>query len=174
MGGIKMSNDTFAYKSVKELSTLIRSKELSPVDLMEATIARIEERNEAINAFVHLDVEGAREGARKAEEAIAKGEEVGVLHGIPSALKDLFDFKPGWPTTFGGIPAMKEYIGDMDCIFAESVEKGVAISVDNANSSVLGYRGVTDTALFGPTKNPFDMTKNSGGSSGGAASAVAE
>src|SRR5699024_2392733 len=174
MGGIKMSNDTFAYKSVKELSTLIRSKELSPVDLMEATIARIEERNEAINAFVHLDVEGAREGARKAEEAIVKGEEVGVLHGIPSALKDLFDFKPGWPTTFGGIPAMKDNIADMHCVFAERVEKAGAILVGKTNSPVLGYRGVTDNPLFGPTKNPFDITKNSGGSSGGGAAAVAE
>src|SRR5699024_11079716 len=98
MGGIKLSNDIFAYKSVKELSTLIRSQEISPVDLMEATIARSEEGNEAIDAVVHLDVDGAREGARKAEEAIAKGEEVGVLHGIPAALKDLFDYKPGWPT----------------------------------------------------------------------------
>lgn len=174
MGGIKMSNDTFAYKSVKELSTLIRSKELSPVELMEATIARIEERNEAINAFVHLDVDGAREGARKAEEAIAKGEEVGVLHGIPSALKDLFDFKPGWPTTFGGIPAMKDNIADMHCVFAERVEKAGAILVGKTNSPVLGYRGVTDNPLFGPTKNPFDITKNSGGSSGGGAAAVAE
>src|SRR5699024_6858701 len=94
-----------------------------------------------------LDVDGAREGARKAEEAIAKGEEVGVLHGIPSALKDLFDFKPGWPTTFGGIPAMKDNIADMHCVFAERVEKAGGI-------------------LVGQT--------NSGGSSGGGAAAVAE
>src|SRR5699024_4106861 len=132
-----------------------------------ATIARIEERDEAINAFVHLDVEGAREGARKAEEAIAKGEEVGVLHGIPSALKDLFDFKHGWTTTFGGIPAIKDNIADMHCVFAERVEKAGAILVGKTNSPVLGYRGVTDNPLFGPTKNPFDITKNSGGSSGG-------
>lgn len=169
-----MSEYALAYKSVKELSTLMRSKELSPVYLMESTLKRIEEKNTAINAFVHLDVDGAREEAKKAENAIAKGNELGILHGIPSALKDLFDFKPGWPSTFGGIPALKDNIADNHCIFAERIEQAGAILVGKTNSPVLGYRGVTDNPLFGPTKNPFDVSKNSGGSSGGGAAAVAE
>lgn len=163
-----------AYKSLKELSELIEKKELSPVELLENQIKRIEERNPSINAFIYTDFEGARKNAKQIEADIQDGKYQGALHGIPVALKDLFDFKPGWPTTFGGIELFKDNIADNYCVFAERVENAGANLIGKTNTPVLGARGVTDNPLFGPTSNPFDITKNSGGSSGGSGAAVAD
>ena len=102
------------------------------------------------------------------------GEELGSLHGVPTAMKDLFDFKPGWPCTFGGVRALKDLVIDAYCVFAERVEKAGAILIGKTNSPVMGFRGVTDNYLFGPTGNPFDTAYNPGGSSGGSAAAVAD
>lgn len=162
------------YGTVKELAALIRSHELSPVELMEYTISQIEARNEDTNAFVFLDFEGAMEQAKEAERMVMDGEELGPLHGIPTAMKDLFDFKPGWPSTFGGIPALKDNVAQFYCMYAERIERAGAILVGKTNSPVMGFRGACDNSLFGPTKNPFDLSKNSGGSSGGSAAAVAD
>src|SRR5690625_6793306 len=153
-----MNHGELAYKSVKELTNLIKTKELSPVELMEATIERISERNADTNSFVYKDFEGARINAKKAEKDVVAGKELGVLHGIPTAIKDLFDFKPGWPSTFGGIPALKDNIADFHCVYAERVEKAGAIIVGKTNSPIMGFRGTCDNPLFGPTKNPFDVS----------------
>ena len=90
------------------------------------------------------------------------------------ALKDLFDFKPGWKATFGGLPVLADHVIDAYCVFAERVEQAGAIIVGKTNSPVMGFRGACDNYLFGPTRNPFDTSKNSGGSSGGSAAAVAD
>ncbi len=95
------------------------------------------------------------------------GAELPPLHGVPVAMKDLFDFKPGWPATFGGIRALRDNVIDAHCVFAERIEQGGAIIVGKTNSPVMGFRGVTDNPLFGPSRNPFDTTRNTGGSSGG-------
>ena len=89
-------------------------------------------------------------------------------------MKDLFDFKPGWPVTFGGVRALKDLVIDAYCTYAERVEKAGAILIGKTNSPILGFRGVTDNYLFGPTANPFDTAYNPGGSSGGSAAAVAD
>src|SRR5690625_4919998 len=172
--GMEMTNETLAYRSVKELSQLIANKEISPVELMDFTIEQIEKRNNDTNAFVYLGFEEARKSAALAEQKVMNGEKVGVLHGIPTAIKDLFDFKPGWPTTFGGIPALKDNIANFYCMYAERMEQQGAIIVGKTNSPIMGFRGTCDNPLFGPTKNPFDLSKNSGGSSGGSAAAVAD
>ncbi|MCG5102474.1 amidase [Oceanobacillus alkalisoli] len=163
-----------AYKSLKELSELIKDLKLSPVELLENQIKRIEERNPSINAFVFTDFEGARENARQKEKDILDGKYRSALHGIPVAMKDLFDFKPGWPTTFGGIELFKDNIADHYCVFAERTETAGANLIGKTNSPVFGARGVTDNPLFGPTRNPFNIAKNSGGSSGGSGAAVAD
>ncbi len=92
-----MEATDIAYMSASDLALKIRRRELSPVEVVEATIARIERRNPSLNALVYLDFEGAKR-ARDAEDAVMRGETLGPLHGVPSAIKDLFDFKPGWPT----------------------------------------------------------------------------
>ena len=160
--------------SASETARLIASRKLSPVEVMEDTIARIERRNPSLNALIYLGFEDARRDAKKAEELVMKGEKLGPLHGVPSAIKDLFDFKPGWPTTFGGVRALKNNIAQFYCPFAERMEKAGAILVGKTNSPVMGLRGVCDNYLFGATRNPFDTTRNPGGSSGGSAAAVAD
>ena len=163
-----------SYATAVELETRIRRRDLSPVEIVDAFIDRIETRNPSLNAFVYSGFDDARKRAREAERALMSGEELGPLHGIPTAIKDLFDFKPGWPATFGGIRALKDFRVDFYCAFAERVERAGAIILGKTNSPVMGLRGTCDNYLFGPSRNPFDPTKNTGGSSGGSAAAVAD
>jgi len=163
-----------AWASAAELARRIRTRELSPVEVMSSTIARIERRNPSLNAFVFLDFDQAMKRARAAESAVMAGAELGPLHGVPAAMKDLFDFKPGWPSTFGGIRALRHQVIDAYCPFAERMERAGAILVGKTNAPIMGLRGIADNYLFGPTRNPFDLTRNPGGSSGGSAAAVAD
>ena len=152
----------------------IRSRELSPVEVVDAFIERIEERNKSLNAFVFFGFDDARNAAKEAERALMTGEALGPLHGVPTALKDLFDFKPGWVSTFGGIRALKNFVVDAYCTYAERMEKAGAILLGKTNSPVMGFRGACDNYLFGPAHNPFNLSKNTGGSSGGGAAAVGD
>jgi amidase len=166
-------HDELAEVTAADLVGRIRRRELSPVEVMDAAIARIEAGNERVGAFVHLDLDQARERARQAEQAVGAGAELGPLHGLPTAMKDLFDFKPGWPTTFGGVRALKDFVPDFYCAWAERMERAGAIIVGKTNSPVMGFRGTCDNPLFGASRNPFDPSRNTGGSSGGSAAAVA-
>jgi amidase len=169
-----MSVDDFAYMSAAEIAERIRRRSLSPVEIVEACIGRIERRNPSLNAFVFKGFDDARQEARAAEQAVMSGSATGPLHGVPSAIKDLFDFKPGWPFTFGGVRAMKDCVAQWHCVFAERMEKAGAIFLGKTNSPTMGLRGTCDNFLFGPSRNPFDLRKNTGGSSGGSAAAVAD
>jgi len=166
--------DELAYATATELAARIRRRDLSPVEVVEAYIGRIGERNPGLNAFVYEGFDDARRRAREAEEALTSGEELGPLHGVPTAMKDLFDFKPGWPTTFGGVRAFEHFVADFYCAWAERMERAGAIILGKTNSPVMGFRGTCDNPMFGPTRNPFDPSRNSGGSSGGSAAAVAD
>ena len=167
------AEDLAKTESAATLARRIRRKEVSPVEVVDAAIARIEEHNPKINALIIFGYDDARKAAKAAEAAIMRGDEVGPLHGVPIAMKDCFDFKPGWVTTFGGIRALENYVVDIYCMFVERMEKAGAIFVGKTNSPVFGFRGTCDNYLYGPSKNPFDLTKNTGGSSGGSAGAVA-
>ena len=167
-------SDELAYTSGTELAMRIRARQLSPVEVVDAYIERIEERNKSLTAFVYFGYEDARKAAKEAERALMSGEALGPLHGVPTALKDCFDFKPGWVTTFGGIRALKDYVADFYCTYAERMEKAGAIHLGKTNSPVMGFRGTCDNYLFGPSRNPFNTAKNTGGSSGGSAAAVAD
>lgn len=169
-----IDRDQTSYASAAELAGRIRRRELSPVELMTSTIERIEKRNPSLNAFVFTDFEQAMDRARAAEAAVTSGATLGPLHGVPTAMKDLFDFKPGWPSTFGGIRALRNQVIDAYCPFAERMERAGAIIVGKTNSPIMGLRGIADNYLFGPTHNPFDLSRNPGGSSGGSAAAVAD
>lgn len=160
--------------SAAETALLVRRRSVSPVEVVEAAIRRIEARNPSLNAFVHLGFDDARQAARQAEQAVMTGAALGPLHGVPVAIKDLFDFKPGWPATLGGIRALRNFVVNAHCGFSERIEQGGAIIVGKTNSPVLGFRGVCDNYLFGPSRNPFDTRRNTGGSSGGSAGAVAD
>jgi amidase/aspartyl-tRNA(Asn)/glutamyl-tRNA(Gln) amidotransferase subunit A len=167
-------SDDLAYTSATNLAALIRQRDLSPVEVVNKFIGRIEARNPSLNAFVYLGFDDARRAAKAAEDAVMLGKELGPLHGVPTAIKDLFDFKPGWPATLGGIRALKNNIVNSYCAYAERMERAGAIILGKTNSSLLGFRGTCDNYLFGATRNPFNLAKNSGGSSGGSAAAVAD
>jgi amidase len=164
----------FAYESACGLAARIAQRDVSPVDVVEGTIRRINERNPSLNAVVYKGFADAREAALRAEEMIVRGRSLGPLHGVPVIMKDLFDFKPGWPATFGGIPAMADYSVDALCVWAERMEAAGAIIVGKGNSPAMGFRGTTDNYLFGASNNPFDVSLNTGGSSGGSAASVAD
>jgi amidase len=172
--GAVVSESDFAYVSAAELARRVREGEVTSAGLVEACIERIESRDPSLNAFVYKGFDDARDAARKADEAVRSGAELGALHGLPTAIKDLFDFKPGWPATFGGVRALKDFTLDAHCVFAERVEKAGAVIVGKTNSPVMGFRGTCDNPLFGASRNPFDTARNTGGSSGGSAAAVAD
>ncbi|WCK52352.1 amidase [Aneurinibacillus sp. Ricciae_BoGa-3] len=169
-----ISPNEVAYMSASQLASKIKTRELSPVEVTEAFITRIEERNKSLNSFVYFGYDDAMEKAKEAERAILAGEDVGLLHGVPTALKDLFGAKRGWVSTFGGIRALKDNVVNYDNPYCERLEKEGAIFVGKTNSPILGFRAVTDNYFFGPTRNPFDLSRNPGGSSGGGAAAVAD
>jgi len=166
--------EDLAYTSATELARRIRHREVSPLEVVDAVIDRIEERNPSLNAVVFKGYDDARAQAKAATDAVMSGAELGPLHGVPTAIKDLFDFKPGWTSTLGGVKALATNVIDAHCVFAERVERDGAIIVGKTNSPVMGFRGTCDNYLFGPSRNPFDTTKNTGGSSGGSAAAVAD
>lgn len=168
-------SDELAWKSAAEIALLIRTRQLSPVEVVDAVLERIERRNPSLNALVYIAADEARKAAREAEKAVGGGDPLGPLHGVPSAIKDLFDFKPGWPATFGGIPSMAKTVIDAYCGYSERIEKvGGAILIGKTNSPIMGFRGACDNPLFGPTSTPFAIGRNSGGSSGGSAAAVGD
>jgi Asp-tRNA(Asn)/Glu-tRNA(Gln) amidotransferase A subunit family amidase len=139
-----MGSYEISYMSASEIADHVRRLALSPVEIVEACIARIERRNPSLNAFVYKGFEDARAAARGAERAVMSGAETGPLHGVPTAIKDLFDFKPRWPFTFGGIGAMKGCIAQWHCVFAERVEKAGAILLGKTNSPTMGLRGTCE------------------------------
>ena len=138
-------SDELAYQSLTSLTSSIHQGDLSPVEVVDAFIERISARNPAVNAFVCEDFERAHDEALKAEQALASGDSVGPLHGIPVAIKDLFSSKPGTPMTMGGVRAMKDNITHHRCIFSERIEKAGAIIVGKTNSPVMGFRGTCAT-----------------------------
>jgi amidase len=170
---MKAKENLATTDSAATLAAKIRRKEVSPVEVMDAAIARIETHNSKINALIVLHLEEARKSAKAAEAAVMRGDKLGRLFGVPVAMKDCFDFKPGWVCTFGGVRALKNWTATSYCVWAERMEKAGAIIVGKTNSPIFGFRGTCDNYLFGPSKNPFDLSKNTGGSSGGSAGAVA-
>src|SRR3954470_10099966 len=165
-------HDELAFMPATELVARIGRRELSPVEAVEAFLERIEARNEALNAYVLVLQEEAKRLAHEAEKAIVAGEPLGPLHGLPIAIKDLFDFKAGVPNTFGCKP-FKDWTPSVSATYITRLEHAGAIVRGKTNTPEFGHRGVTDNYLFGPTSTPFRIGKNAGGSSGGSAAAVA-
>ncbi|MFB6074253.1 MAG: amidase [Haloarculaceae archaeon] len=161
---------TLTDRSATELAALVRAGEVSPVELVEASLERI--AGDECNAFVTVLEEDARERAREAERAVERGDPLGPLHGVPMAIKDLFDFKAGVPNTFGSVP-FADFVPDVSATYVQRLEEAGAIVVGKTNTPEFGYKGLTDNALVGPTSTPFDLSRNAGGSSGGSAAAVA-
>ena len=170
-GGTPMSAE-LAYMSGAELAGRIRSRNLSPVEVVDYFLARIAVRNPAVNAYVDVLDEEARGRAAAAEAAVMSGEALGPLHGVPMALKDLFTLKPGVRSTGGSVP-FKDFVAQDTTSYVADLEGAGAITLGMTNSPEIGHKGTTDNYLFGPTSTPFAIGRNAGGSSGGSAAAVA-
>ena len=161
---------SLAYQPAWELADLIARKELSPVELMTATLERISQANPDLNAFVALRPEAALEEAAAMTERIAKGEDPGPLAGLPLGVKDLED-TVGMVTSYGSIPFKDNLVG-RDSIQVARLKAAGAIVVGKTNVPEFGFTGFTKNRLHGVTRNPFDLEKTPGGSSGGAAAAI--
>lgn len=159
------------FASATALAALIRSKQVSAVEVMQAHLDQINRVNPKVNAVVTLDAEGAMAKARAADAKQAKGEVLGPLHGLPVAHKDLFLTK-GIRTTMGS-PIFKDQIPDRSMLVVDRTWDAGAICVGKTNTPEFGAGSQTFNAVFGATRNPYDLTKTCGGSSGGAGVALA-
>jgi amidase len=149
----------------------MRAKHLSACEVLESHLAQIARVNPRVNAIVTLDADRAREWALVADEAAARGEFLGPLHGLPIAHKDLAETR-GMRTTFGS-PIFKDYVPDFSTLLVERAQRAGAITIGKTNTPEFGAGSQTFNPVFGATRNPWDLTKTCGGSSGGAAVALA-
>ena len=160
------------FKDAVGLARMIRDKEVSASEVMTAFLSQIEQVNPKVNAVCSfIGEEASLNAAKKADEKLAKGEPVGPLHGLPHAVKDLA-LAEGIRTTFGS-RIYKDFIAGEDALFVERLKQGGAIIVGKTNTPEFGAGSQTFNEVFGATRNPYDLSKTCGGSSGGAAVALA-
>jgi amidase len=157
--------------SAVEMARLIRAKKLSAREALAAHLTQIERVNPKVNAIDTLVPELAAAAAAKADEMQARGERLGPLHGLPVAHKDLLDTR-GIRTTYGS-PLYRDYVPTEDDIVVERMRRAGAITIGKTNTPEFGSGSQTFNTVFGATRNPYDLTKTCGGSSGGAAVALA-
>lgn len=157
--------------TARDQAGAVRRKEISARELLDLHLARIAERNPELNAIVSLDEERASEGAAAADDALGKGDEVGPLHGLPFAFKDTHAVA-GWRTTFGS-PLFRDHVPDHDELLVERVRRAGVTVIGRTNVPEFAAGSHTFNTIFGTTLNPVDPTRSAGGSSGGAACALA-
>ena len=157
--------------SAGQLAEAIRSRLLSSREVVQAHLDRIATVNPNINAIIHLCDEPALAAANAADRAVAAGDELGALHGVPFTIKDVFD-QAGTPNTFG-IVSLKDQVCDRDVPVVAHMRAAGAIPIGRTNVPDWGLRWHTENDLFGATLNPWDETRTPGGSSGGEAAAIA-
>ena len=163
--------DALWHRSATDLALALRTGDVSAREVVDAHLARIAETNPAINAIVTLEADRAIAQAHAADEALARGDIVGPLHGLPIAHKDLVD-TAGVRTTYGS-PIYADHVPERDEPFVIRVRTAGAIMLGKTNTPEFGVGSHTFNPVFGPTRNPWDLSKSAGGSSGGAAAALA-
>jgi len=168
---MKLNKKDISFMSACEMAEKIKSQTLTSQEITEVIIKRIEKINPVVNAYCTPTFELARELAKNADDAIKKKEKLGLLHGIPTSIKDETLTK-GIRTTFG-CKMLENYIPKYDDVAVGRLKKAGVVILGKTNTPTLGFKPITDNLIFGETKNPWDIKKTSGGSSGGAAVAVA-
>ena len=166
-----MPDSEICYLTATELSRRILARDISAREVMETHLAQIDRVNPRVNAIVTLIPEQALEMADAADQALGRGEKVGPLHGLPIAHKDLVPTK-GIRTTYGS-PLFKDHVPDEDALIVTRLGEAGAITIGKTNTPEFGAGSQTYNEVFGETLNPYDVTKTCGGSSGGAAVALA-
>src|ERR1700722_6884313 len=165
--GGRMSNEELVSLSAVELRRRIGTKEISPVELLDACLDRIEEVNPAVNAVTAMSVKRARKEAKEAETAARRGEELPLLHGLPTGIKDLEETKD-LLTTYGS-PLYRDFVPTWDNVMVGRVRAAGAVVVGKTNVPEFGAGANSRNPVWGATGNPFNPMLNPGGSSGGSA-----
>lgn len=166
-----MADDELLFRSALDLARMVRTRELSPVELVDLSLARIERLNPEINALVTVDVEGARSAAAAAERRVSAGGDLPPFLGVPIAIKDLHA-TAGMRTTFG-TAALAEFVPPFDAEHVRRLREAGFVLVGKSNAPEFGTVPYTESRLLGPARNPWDATRTPGGSSGGAGAALA-
>jgi aspartyl-tRNA(Asn)/glutamyl-tRNA(Gln) amidotransferase subunit A len=166
-----MDEAELCYRPATELARDIATRRLSPAEVVDMFLERIERLNPRLNAYCTLTADEARAAAKRAEAAVMRGDGLGPLHGVPVSIKDLIVTK-GVRTTRGS-KLYQEFVPDHDAPVVERLKAAGAIVLGKTNTPEIGWKGVTDNLVFGPTRNPWNLERTPGGSSGGASAQVA-
>src|SRR4051794_11732815 len=161
----------WAFRSAVALAAALRARRIGCVELLDLHLARVERHNASLNAVVVLDTERARARARQADEAIARGEIWGPLHGVPMTVKEAFNVA-GQPTTWG-VPALRDNIAPRNAAAVDGLVAAGAVVFGKTNVPLLLGDWQTFNEIHGTTNNPWDLGRGPGGSSGGSAAALA-
>lgn len=166
-----MDTRNLCRQTIAEQARLIHRKEVSPVEVVSSVLQQIEKLNSRVNAYITVMPEEALTAPRKAEEEIASGQDRGPLHGIPVAVKDLF-YTRGIRTT-GGSKILKDFVPGEDATVVTRLKEAGAVIVGKTNMHEFAFGPVNTNPHFGDVHNPWDLTRVTGGSSGGSGAAVA-
>ena len=168
---MKMNKEDICFMPAWEMREKIKCQELTSQEITEVIIERIEKINPIINAYCTPTFELAREQAKKADARVKDNKTIPLLNGIPTSIKDLVEVK-GVRTTMGS-KIYENHIPDDDAFVVKRLKNAGCVILGKTNTPEFGFKGVTDNLIFGPTLNPWNLEKTSGGSSGGAGAAVA-
>jgi aspartyl-tRNA(Asn)/glutamyl-tRNA(Gln) amidotransferase subunit A len=166
-----MSQDELCYWSATAMAAAIARRDVSPVEVVEAVLGQIERLNPVLNAYCTVTAEQARQQARAAEQQVLRGEPLGVLHGVPVSVKDTL-WTAGVRTTMGSM-IYADFVPPEDAVIVARLKAAGAILMGKTTTPEFAHKGLTDSPLFGVTRNPWSTAHTCGGSSGGAGAAVA-
>jgi aspartyl-tRNA(Asn)/glutamyl-tRNA(Gln) amidotransferase subunit A len=164
--------DEIAYMTATQVIKAYADKDLSPVEVTGAALDRVEKHNGKVNAFCFLAAEEAIAAAHKSEERWAAGEPLGLMDGVPTSIKDL-NYVKGWPTGRGSLTTEGDPVAEEDAPLVARFRESGAVLLGKTTTPEFGWKGVTDSPLTGITRNPWNLEKTPGGSSGGASAALA-
>src|SRR5689334_24566502 len=164
--------DELSYLSAADLIAAYRAKRLSPVEATRAALDRIARLDGKLNAFCVVDADGALAAARESEARWMTGEPLGLVDGVPSTIKDLL-LTRGWPTLRGSRLVPKDQEWNEDAPATARLRESGAVLLGKTTMPEFGWKGLGDSPLTGITRNPYDLDRTSGGSSAGAAAALA-
>jgi Asp-tRNA(Asn)/Glu-tRNA(Gln) amidotransferase A subunit family amidase len=163
--------DSIYFACITDVAIKIRTRQISPREVIDAHLERIEKLQPKLNAFVHVDADGARRQAQAAEASVLRGDADGALHGVPISIKSCIDVA-GWPCPAGS-RLRADYVAREDAVLVSRLRAAGAILVGNTNVPEFLMAYETDNALSGKTSNPWELSRSAGGSSGGEATAIA-
>lgn len=166
-----MNQAELCYMPATEMAVAIRTKALSPVEIVDAIYARIHALNPQLNAYCTLTEESARQAAKEAEAAVMRGDELGALHGVPVSIKDLLITKG--VRTMRGSKIYEHFVPDEDAPSVLKLKAAGALMLGKTTTPEFGWKGITESPVTGISRNPWNLKRVCGGSSGGAGAAVA-